>query len=312
MIKAPLLLAAAWHLCTQAADGRPSRLKKGQQGIEQTILYSWPLIVWQVPIGCIVTGQEGQVDLCDRLAAVATEGHRKYLDEILPAELRVDPEFAESYEAGDGTRNSLAFYRWQRRAFSLAGRVPAEELAWSGEPIPHLPGINYNWMTFWGSPDYLVLQVRLQGLARDYLHDIADSRANEQMRAFLWVDVFSRGEPSAPRQFTGALVHGFVPVRLCQGESSQQVTVQDPRGPVPPFGKTRTYELQLGQVVMWPSWTSHFFTTNSCSEPVVLIQFLLWPSTGVAAFDWEDDPVGQYVREETSEILDPAKARSEL
>lgn len=267
--------------------------------VEKQVAYVWPAAVWSTPL--LASGSSGAVPA--RLAELAERGFERYLDEVLPRELEADAAFAEAYRAADGSRANLGFLRWQKRVFASVTHVPVEELDWDGKPVPRVPGISYQWSELYGSHEFEMLKRRVNTMVSSFLNSLTGEKRKHKFRTFAWAEVYRPGDFQRPHTHTGAAVAGMFFARYGTGSiGGQDLVFEDMRGINPPFGRKHEHHPAQGELVLWPSWASHFLSPHPGNSTNVFFSFLIWPPNGAPDFDWEDDVTGDYVYRKTSSI----------
>ncbi|CAK0887325.1 unnamed protein product [Prorocentrum cordatum] len=202
-------------------------------------------------------------------------GCQEYLKNVLPRELEIDPQMREEISPTEGTdprnpsqefdrldhgsRVNLAFLRWQKRVYADREGLDVESMSARGERAPRLPGINYTWPALYDSPDFKRLQTRIADLTRLYLKRTGyrSSDIPRRFHQFVWVEVYEKGDALRPGARTdGAYLLGRYFASAKRG--ALKLNFEDPRGINPPYGKTFSHQVYEGNVVLFPTWTSHF------------------------------------------------------
>eukprot|EP00931_Biecheleriopsis_adriatica_P047565 TRINITY_DN27424_c0_g2_i1.p1 TRINITY_DN27424_c0_g2~~TRINITY_DN27424_c0_g2_i1.p1 ORF type:complete len:325 (-),score=63.83 TRINITY_DN27424_c0_g2_i1:32-976(-) len=271
------------------------------ESIVNTIEYVWPAVLTQTSLSLKIAGdQKEAMKHLKGCAAEAESRFLKYVNEVLPVELQSDAVFAADFEAGDAGRFNAGFFRWQKRVFSKLTRIRVEDLLWDGKPVPALPGVDYTWEGLHKSPQFTPIFRAMMEEAKPF-----QKKAHVQFRdmgrgsrLIPWVEVFRQGEMQSPHAHTGSHVAGIFCVRC----TSQRVIFEDPRGINPPFGRKHNVVMQPGDVLMFPSWLSHFFDPNHGKSTNVYISFVIQGPGGPGDFDWEDDELGNVIHQHVKKI----------
>lgn len=308
------LVAWLWLGCVDAGAGAK---EAPGDSIQQDVKYVWPITTWKVPLTPFPGPGNGKAledrSLASNLADIAIKAYDKYMKDILPFELKADPQFAEEFANGDSTRMNLAFLRWQKRVYAdvKKGQVPLDELSWDGKPIPKHKGIDYTWRELYSSPEFKKLRSQLNRLSGMYLSYAGrnDEGERPRFRIFIWASVFRFADSMRPLARTGAMVTGtFFAKYHSDRRGAQKFAFEDPRGINPPFGKTHNHQPREGELIMFPSWASHFITPQPKNFTNVFFQFVVWPQEGARDFDWEDDATGDYTYRKQFNIKRPKGA----
>lgn len=281
--------------------------------ISQEVKYIWPVSTWAVPLASSDGKGLLEASLASNLAEIGERAFDKYVKEVLPVELKTDPKFAADFAASDASRMNLGFVRWQKRVYSELRKVPLIELSWDGSPIPHYKEVSYAWKEFYGSPDFKKLRHQIDRLSGLYLNNIGKDgeRGRRRFRTFIWAEVYRNADSQRPHVHTGASTAGVFFSRYSSSkEGAQKFSFEDPRGINPPFGKTHNHQPKQGEVLLFPSWASHFITPHRSNSTNVYFNFVCWPPDGAPDLDWEDDATGDYVFRKQLNIKRP-KARVE-
>lgn len=323
-VRQRLVVAAAAVLCLGPDTQVPGVLGDPANEIGQDVSYIWPLALWTVPLAEMVDGGEKAKDkfpdgFAQSLAVIGEKGYRRYARKVLPMELKADPKFKAEFESRDGSRVNWAFLRWQKRVFSQQARIPVEEIGWDGKPVPRYKGIPYQWKELYESAEYKTLKKRVARLTSSYLNSLSGNQHNENWRVFIWVDAYGPGESEWPHVLTGAAAAGkffaryAAPAKITSeaGEGdefeittvgAQQLVIEDPRGHSAPYGRKHKVTPEVGDLMLWPAWTSHYMSPNGGNATNIYFNFLCWPEGGPHDFDWEDDVTGDYTFKKKSTI----------
>ncbi|CAE8624025.1 unnamed protein product [Polarella glacialis] len=140
----------------------------------------------------------------------------------------------------------------------------------------------------------------LTHLGREYLASLDDPLRDQRPRLMMWAEVYEPLAFHGPHSHTGVPVVGIFAARCEAG--SQDISFEDPRGINPPFGKKERFSLSEGEVLLFPSWASHFLEPNLGNSTNVFISFALEKGRGPQDFDWEDDATGSFVETRVNKI----------
>jgi len=251
----------------------------------------WPIHFTSVALSSSEKPSFEPADLGAAIAQVSLKGFRKYVNETLPRELEIDQTLAHEFRDADHSRVNKAFRRWQRRAYAIKTRTPTSATSGNGQRAPRLKGIDYRWDEFYQHPGIARFHGRIDQLTRLYNKRMGADSHKGKFRIFSWVEVFDKGDAHRPMSYTdGAFVMGRYFAQLPE-EGAIKMSFEDPRGINPPFGKTFSYEPYEGNIVLFPTWVSHFITPNMKEGTVVSICFVVYASDG-ETIDWEDDRTG--------------------
>ncbi|CAE8599020.1 unnamed protein product [Polarella glacialis] len=255
----------------------------------------WPLQVNSIPLSTPSVASLEPPEFGTELTKLGLAGFKAYLNSTLPLELEIDEQFAREFHESDHSRVNIAFLRWQKRVFAEKYNVPAEGLTSRMERIPRLEGIQYTWDELYNNAAFKQLRRRISALSRVYLKRSghAAEELPKKFRIFTWVEVFRRGDSLRPWARTdGSYLMGrYFPTVV---HKSMNLNFEDPRGINPPFGKTHSHEVFEGNLVLFPSWASHFITPNMVNKTAVCFAFLVYPPDG-PTLDFEDDQTGSLV-----------------
>lgn len=289
----------------------------GADSSTQDIQYIWPTVVWQAGLfNPAEADNEQDAGLTKRLAAIAEEGFRDFVKDILPLQLAGDPAYRARYEASDATtRDSEAFSRWQKMTFARRKRIPLEEVNWLETQPPNVKGIRYDWKDLYHSKDFKRLSQNILHQCFKLLKHVSrEGFEKEPFRLFVWAEVYRPGEFNHPHVRTGAMAAGLFAAGNGGPESSRQtLTLSDTRGYTAPFGNRHEVVLDEGELIAFPAWMPQQLRPHPGNETNVFFGFLMWPPGGTYDFDWEDDPLGDYVYAKTTQIKRAAhEDRTEL
>jgi|Transcript_56560 hypothetical protein len=276
----------------QAAGGNP-------ESVEGQMRMLWPIHFSSMPLSTPEKSSLESPKFGRDLTAIALEGFRRYVESVLPKELEVDKQFAQEFAESDHSRVNLAFLRWQKRVYAERMRVHPGTLTGRGDVTPRNPGIDYTWKEFYEDPIYNRLVHRLNQVSKLYLKRTGRANLPKKFRIFTWVEVYNFGDAQRPWARTdGAYLMGRYFAQARRG--ALKFNFEDPRGINPPFGKTYSHTAFEGNLIVFPTWVSHFITPNMQNSTQVCFGFLAYPPDG-NSLDWEDDETGAV---EVARILD--------
>mmetsp|Transcript_3071 Transcript_3071/g.6907 ORF Transcript_3071/g.6907 Transcript_3071/m.6907 type:complete len:342 (-) Transcript_3071:7-1032(-) len=286
--------------------------------ILQDVRIVWPAAMWQLPIspGASKEGQTAPPDLKEAVATLATwaeEAFADYEQNILPKELAANKQWRTEYDNADASRLNLGFLRWQKQVYSRTHRFDIQQIDWQGTVLPEAPDVSYSWYKWYNSKEYKLLKGRVESVTRQYVASFKAEGGGRlrRLRTFIWAEVYRYGHFQRPGVHTGAFSQGVIFAKHAIGEGglAQQLVLEDPRGPAPPFGRMKYVNSTDGSLVVLPSWVSHFFTPQPVPDQTnVVLGFVCWPEDGMVDFDWEDDPSGDFVYRRQIKMKRVAKA----
>jgi hypothetical protein len=219
---------------------------------------------------------------------IALNGFKRYLETILPKELEVDKEFAAMFAEQDHSRVHLAFLRWQKRVFAEQTGARVDELTGRGHVAPKLPGVDYTWPELYEKMPKLLF--RLNQVSKLYMRRTGYDNIPKKPRIFVWAEVYNKGDSQAPWARTdGAYMMGRYFAQAKAG--ALKFNFEDPRGINPPYGKTYSHGAFEGNLIVFPTWVSHFITPNMHNSSQVCYGFIVYPPDG-NSLDYEDDKTG--------------------
>eukprot|EP00930_Biecheleria_cincta_P075601 TRINITY_DN62784_c0_g1_i1.p1 TRINITY_DN62784_c0_g1~~TRINITY_DN62784_c0_g1_i1.p1 ORF type:complete len:312 (+),score=33.62 TRINITY_DN62784_c0_g1_i1:44-979(+) len=304
------MMSTAWCLQLLSATVFCAHVK-GSETHDGTILttieYVWPLLVLQTNmVPDDVKQQAAFQKLRAEIADVGAKGFASYTDSVLPKELDRSPEFAAWFENADASRYNLGFFRWQKRVFAQLTRIPYQEILWDGNPVPKLKGVDYTWPAFHNG--FQSIKQDILGVVNSYAQQGGIAMPSGRLRFIPWVEVYRPNEFQHPHTHTGSPFVGMF-AASCE-EASQSVTIEDPRGINPPFGRKQRFVMQSGDLIIFPSWASHFLEPNRGTSTNVFVSFAIQGEGGPQEFDWEDDGLGNVVKSDTKMIKKKSSKRS--
>lgn len=259
--------------------------------VKQEIVNAWPTPIFTVndPNLPGARGKDEKRRFRKRLAAVGEAAFARYVDEILPKELELDPSWRERYEDIDGSPANIGFNRWQKKVQSLNNAISVQEINWDGHRVPKYPGLLYDWPELYNSEEYDSFMEMADKWCSHYVETTRGSK--EELRIFAWAEVYAPGDFQVARPITGAPVSG---IYVARGNRQQSMVFQDERGKIAPFGQEHSEEMYSGKLMVLPAWATIRFTPNLGNKSNVYFRFWVSYFGGIRDFDWEDDPVSDW------------------
>jgi hypothetical protein len=237
----------------------------------------WPTIIEVINITESHGGPESDV-FSD---VIAGEAIRKWI------------EFSTGDDGIKADAKNDAFYRYQRRMYDKSRHRKfsnSTELANSPVTWPELQAL----------PEYKRLREHIAKFGKRYLERLGYDTSGG-FNIFSWAAVHSDSDYHGPHTHTGELVVGVYYARVTR--TSGRLRLFDPRGTVPPFGKTYDFSCQSGQMIFFPSWLQHAALTtkidgdNLGDDYRVIIAFNIGIGGGrgdLKSLEWHLDPVSGY------------------
>eukprot|EP00929_Paragymnodinium_shiwhaense_P072353 TRINITY_DN36728_c0_g3_i1.p1 TRINITY_DN36728_c0_g3~~TRINITY_DN36728_c0_g3_i1.p1 ORF type:complete len:348 (-),score=58.03 TRINITY_DN36728_c0_g3_i1:184-1173(-) len=270
----------------------------------------WPIHFAHMPLSSprrdsLETAEFGHI-----LRDIGRNGFDKYVQTVLPQELRLDPGFAKVFAESDHSRLNLAFRRWQARTFASYMGIPIRRISVQGEIIPKLEGIDYTWPELYDSAQYKKLIAWVRQLSKVYLKRTGfdEEEAKQKFLVFPWVEVYERGMAMRPMTRTdGAYIFSRYFASVTEG--ALKFNFEDPRGINPPYGKTASDGVYEGKISLVPSWVSTFLTPNMLNSTAVSYCFLIYPENGKLSF--EDDKTADMKPMKQTQITDESVKRKQ-
>jgi hypothetical protein len=97
----------------------------------------------------------------------------------------------------------------------------------------------------------------------DIAHDIRN--------IFMWASIHANGSYHVPHHHNGNVLSGVIYVKT--PDKSGAIVFDDPRGALPPFGKTFRIVPERGDIILFPSWLVHSVSPTISSDPRISISF---------------------------------------
>jgi len=289
-----LLVMVCGSVFCQRAGGQPQPGRRPV--VEGQVKLLWPIHFSSMPLSTPSKSSLEAPEFGAEIARIGLEGFKKYVASTLPRELEIDKYFAEEFANSDHSRINLAFMRWQRRAFASRFRVNVNALSARGDVSPSLEGVDYTWPELYDSKFYKTLIMRFEQVAKLYMKRTGTKDIPKRLQIFPWVEVFEFGDSQRPWARTdSAYVMGRYFAKTQKG--SLKFNFEDPRGINPPYGKTFSHGAFEGNLILFPTWLSHFITPNMLNTTAVCVAFLVYPPD--MNLDWEEDMTGSLVLERT-------------
>ena len=112
------------------------------------------------------------------------------------------------------------------------------------------------------------------------IHDLLNNSTMLNRSLFIWTSIHSNGSShDAHHHYKSALSGAFY---VTTPENSGSIVFYDPRGSLPPFGKTLRIIPSPGKLVIFPSWVVHNVQPTLSKLPRISISFNLdgeWETT---------------------------------
>mmetsp|Transcript_56641 Transcript_56641/g.130171 ORF Transcript_56641/g.130171 Transcript_56641/m.130171 type:complete len:328 (-) Transcript_56641:100-1083(-) len=275
--------------------------------IESTVQYIHPVVTQKFNLASRDGRGLEPAFLARKLSDVAMIQYEDYLQKALPVELEKDPKFRAWYDKEDAGRDNHGFTLWQKRAFALKNSLPVNELDMGmGGPFPgYHKEVSYNFDALYNLPEYKTLVSRIEKFTRQYLRHVYPKKAEipKDYRTFVWAEVFRQNDAKRPHVHPGAVVAGTFLAALGTNAKST-LYFDDVRGVNAPFGRTHEGDLKEGDIILYPSWVSHFITPNLDPTYRVEYSFAVYTYDGPGEFDPEDDSTAEMVQTKKVQ-LDP-------
>lgn len=253
------------------------------------VTYLWPVHFSSVPLSKSKAQPQAfePEEFGTELRNIGLARFNEYLTSVLPKELEIDKEANAEFQKADHSRINMGFFRWQKRVFADHEGVPVEQLSARGDLAPRLDGINYSWPELYENRAFRKLKTRITELAKLYNKRAGYKESPSKFRIFSWVEVYNKGDALRPGARTdGAYLMGryFADAK----SDSLKMNFEDPRGINPPYGKTFSHPVYQGNMVIFPTWVSHFITPNMGDHTAVCFVFLVYPPGG-NTLNWRHD-----------------------
>lgn len=278
---------------TKASAGPPRKART----LEGNVTFLWPLRVTTTPLS-ERPGKNSKPALepssfGEELTALALAGYRRYVKEVLPAELERDPAFAKAFWDSDFSRVNFAFKRFQRRALAWHHGIAEAEVPGLSDGRG-LEGVK-SWPELHASDVFSRLTRRMSSLAWASL--VRSGYRDEQLngsRALIWAEVFEHGDFQRPEMRNDG-AFGFGRYWAAAQEGAVNFNFEDPRGINPPYGKIHSFQPRTGDFMVFPPWSSSFVTPNIREEPVVCYCAMFYPPPPAAFVDSREDGTGKFL-----------------
>lgn len=249
------------------------------------MIYSWSselTALWPTIIEVVnLTETHGGPESHSFSERIADEAVRKWL------------EFSsEQIEIKADAKND-AFFRYQRRMYDKSRYKVVTN---ASEPS----NVFVTWSELQALPEYQRMRHYIAKFGKRYL-DRMGYDTSGGFNIFSWAAVHSDSDYHGPHTHTGELVVGVYYARVSR--TSGRLRLFDPRGTVPPFGKTYDFSCQSGQMIFFPSWLQHSALTTkiddrSDDDPYrVIFAFNIGIGGGrgdLKSLEWNMDPVSGY------------------
>jgi hypothetical protein len=237
----------------------------------------WPTIIEVVNITESHDGPESQ-SFSDR---IADEAIRKWLEY----------SFEQADIKADAKNDS--FFRYQRRMYDKSRyKVMAN--------TSDQNNLSVTWPELQALPEYQRMRHYIAKFGKRYL-DRLGYDTSSGFNIFSWAAVHSDSDYHGPHTHTGELVVGVYYARVTR--TSGRLRLFDPRGTVPPFGKTYDFSCLSGQMIFFPSWLQHSALTTKIEDQTdgdnyrVIFAFNIGIGGGrgdLKSLEWDMDPVSGF------------------
>lgn len=245
----------------------------------------WPTIIEIVNITDTHGGPEPE-SFSER---IADEAVRKWLEySMSEVDIRADAK-------------NDAFFRYQRRMYDKSRFRPFRNSSEFEEPL-------VTWPELQALPEYQRMRQYIAKFGKRYLERLGYD-TSDGFNIFSWAAVHSDSDYHGPHTHTGELVVGVYYARVTR--TSGRLRLFDPRGTVPPFGKTYDFSCLSGQMIFFPSWLQHAALTTKIDNHEdgdyrVIFAFNIGIGSGrgdLRSLEWHKDPVSGYQSTQLVEIL---------
>jgi uncharacterized protein (TIGR02466 family) len=111
--------------------------------------------------------------------------------------------------------------------------------------------------------------------AENHMVQLYMNLSDEEIRQkiFIWASIHLNGTGHQPHHHVNSAVSGVFYVSVPPG--SGDIVFNDPRGGLPPFGKTLRIKPTIGDVILFPGYLIHSVLPTLTSEPRISISFNL-------------------------------------
>ena len=247
----------------------------------------WPTIIEVINITEPLGGPEPE-EFSNR---IADEAIRKWI------------EFSSQENSIKADGRNDAFFRYQRRMYDKTRHRTI-----SNATDPANPSVT--WPELQALPEYQRMRGYIAKFGKRYLERLGYDTSGG-FNIFSWAAVHSDSDYHGPHTHTGELVVGVYYARVTR--TSGRLRLFDPRGTVPPFGKTYDFSCQSGQMIFFPSWLQHAALTtkiddHSDGDYRVIFAFNIGIGGGrgdLKSLEWHMDPVSGYQSTQLVPIVFP-------
>ena len=236
----------------------------------------WPTIIEVVNITDRHGGPEPEL-FSER---IADEAIRKWI------------EFSSVENSIKADGKNDAFFRYQRRMYDKTRyRKFSNAMDLANAPV--------TWPELQALPEYQRMREYIAKFGKRYLERLGYDTSGG-FNIFSWAAVHSDSDYHGPHTHTGELVVGVYYARVTR--TSGRLRLFDPRGTVPPFGKTYDFSCESGQMIFFPSWLQHAALTTKVEDHAdgdyrVIFAFNIGIGGGrgdLKSLEWHMDPVSGY------------------
>jgi hypothetical protein len=188
-----------------------------------------------------------------------------------------------------------AFFRYQSRMYERTDSTTV-----FGNSTAEKPEGMVTWPELQSLPEYQKMRYYIAKFGKRYLERLGYDTSKKGFNIFSWAAVHSHSDYHGPHTHTGELLVGVYYARVTR--TSGRLRLFDPRGTVPPFGKSYDFSCQTGQMIFFPSWLQHAALTTKIDPEEndgyrVIFAFNIGIGGGrgeMQPLDWHKDPVSSY------------------
>ncbi|KAF4671974.1 hypothetical protein FOL47_001061 [Perkinsus chesapeaki] len=119
------------------------------------------------------------------------------------------------------------------------------------------------------TPEFAQLVATIDRLVKRYLEHAGGNReeiSRKRLSMSYWTAVHFANEYHSPHTHTGQDCVAVFYAKVAEGPGNGKLVLMDPRGQVPPFGRTVSIDVYPGQLVIFPSWLNHMVSPTTGSS----------------------------------------------